>query len=140
VGRAATCATPAERESIASGPAPGLVAGPSRAAHRRSRTSYCAWRRATNAVTTRSHALGHPRESQEALDALASGYARTGALQIAEVHAWRGERDRAFEWLERAYAQRDGGLTWLKTDPLRRGVRDDARFAALLRKLKLPSD
>ena len=40
------------------------------------------------------------------------------AYQIAEVYAWRGEKDKAFEWLDRAYAQRDGGLSFIKADPL----------------------
>ena len=41
----------------------------------------------------------------------------TAAYQIAEVYAYRGEVDRAFEWLERAYAQRDSGLSQIKGDP-----------------------
>ena len=40
------------------------------------------------------------------------------AYQIAAVYAFRGEADRAFEWLDRAYVQRDGGLTEMKGDPL----------------------
>jgi serine/threonine-protein kinase len=86
------------------------------------------------------HALGRARESQEALDALIAGHARSAAYQIASVHAFRGERERAFEWLERAYAQRDGGMAWLKSDQLLRGLRGDPRFTALLRKLNLPVD
>jgi serine/threonine-protein kinase len=85
------------------------------------------------------HDLGHARESQAALEALVAGYAEGGAYQIAQVHAWRGERDRALEWLGRA-AELDAGIFWIKTDPILRKVRDDPRFAELLRKLKLPVD
>jgi hypothetical protein len=38
----------------------------------------------------------------------------------------------AFEWLNRAYAQRDGGLVDIKVDPLLRSLHGDPRYAALL--------
>jgi serine/threonine-protein kinase len=60
------------------------------------------------------------------------------AYQIAEVHAFRGEDDLAFEWLERAYAQRDVLVTTIKGDRLMGGLVGDPRYKALLRKLKLP--
>jgi hypothetical protein len=51
---------------------------------------------------------------------------------VAEVRAWRGERDQANAWLERARAQRDPGLSWLKSDPLFGKVRGEPRYAAFL--------
>jgi TolB-like protein/Tfp pilus assembly protein PilF len=84
------------------------------------------------------HALGRHRESDAALAALKSKHAGEMAYQIAEVHAFRGEDDLAFEWLERAYDQRDGGVAQIKRDPLLRGLVGDPRYKALLRKLKLP--
>jgi hypothetical protein len=57
---------------------------------------------------------------------------------VAQVHAARGDRDRAFEWLERAYANKDGALRFLKYSWTLRPVKDDARYAALLRKMNLP--
>jgi hypothetical protein len=50
----------------------------------------------------------------------------------------RGEADLAFEWLERAYAQRDGGLLDIKGSRFLRGLAGDPRYEAFLRKLKLP--
>jgi hypothetical protein len=47
--------------------------------------------------------------------------------------------DRAFEWLERAYAQRDGGLAQLKGDPLLKSLERDPRYAAFLKKMRLPA-
>jgi serine/threonine-protein kinase len=82
--------------------------------------------------------LGHARESQQAHDRLSGESAAGGAYQIAEVHAWRGDRDRAFAWLDRAAAQNDGGLNFLKLDPLISPLRTDPRYAALLAKLGLP--
>jgi adenylate cyclase len=84
------------------------------------------------------HTLGHRAAADEALRALTTRFAHNGAYQIATVHAWRGERDAAFDWLERAWRQRDGGLVDIKYDPLLRPLRGDPRYAALLGKLKLP--
>ena len=76
--------------------------------------------------------------SQQALDELIAKYAAEGAYQVAGVYAWRGEKDKAFEWLERAYTQRDGGLESLKYDPFLGSLRSDPRYKAFLRKMKLP--
>jgi len=60
------------------------------------------------------------------------------SFQIAEVYGFREEADRAFEWLERAYAQRDGGLAQMKGDPLLKSLERDPRYAAFLKKMRLP--
>jgi TolB-like protein/tetratricopeptide (TPR) repeat protein len=84
------------------------------------------------------HALGRRSESDAALAALKSKYGGEAAYQIAEAHAFRGETDLAFEWLERAYDQRDGGVAEIKGDRLMRGLAGDPRYKAFLKKLKLP--
>jgi tetratricopeptide (TPR) repeat protein len=86
------------------------------------------------------HALGHKIESQQALDALIAKGAAGWAYQIGEVYAWRGENDKAFEWLERAYTQRDSAIPGLKVSPIIQfsNLPKDPRYAALLRRLKLP--
>jgi TolB-like protein len=89
-------------------------------------------------IAMAEHTLGHAKESQQALDELIAKYAHVSAYQIAEVYAWRGEPDKAFEWLERAYAQEDGGLSLIKTDLLLGSLWTDARFAAMVKKLGLP--
>ncbi len=89
-------------------------------------------------VAMAEHDLGHVRESQEALDALVASYALTNAYQIAEVYAWRGQRDEAFNWLERAYTQHDGTLVHIKFDPLLAKLRADPRYSAMLAKMGLP--
>jgi len=90
-------------------------------------------------VAMAEHSLGHVRESQQALDAEIAAYSQGAAYQIAEVYAWRGEKDKAFQWLDRAYAQKDGGLTFVKVDPTLASITGDPRFAALLKKLGLPA-
>ena len=94
------------------------------------------WREAGSAVC--EYSLGHAAQSQRALDELIARYAHESAYQVAEVYSWRGEKDKAFEWLDRAYEQRDGGLSQIKADLLVESLRSDARFAAMVRKLGLP--
>jgi TolB-like protein/Flp pilus assembly protein TadD len=84
------------------------------------------------------YTLGRREESDRALKKLIATYQNDCAFQIAEVYAYRGETDKAFEWLDRAYRQRDPGTPELKTDPLMRSLRQDPRFAELLGKMHLP--
>jgi hypothetical protein len=83
-------------------------------------------------------ALGREREADEALAEHIKRFQNVGAFQVAEIYAFRGDVDRAFERLDRAYAQRDPGLAELKGDPLLKDLEKDPRYAALLKKLKLP--
>jgi TolB-like protein/DNA-binding winged helix-turn-helix (wHTH) protein/tetratricopeptide (TPR) repeat protein len=58
---------------------------------------------------------------------------------IAEDYALAGEKDKAFEWLERAYEAREGGeLTLLAVDPVWKNLHGDPRFSDLLRRIGLP--
>jgi serine/threonine-protein kinase len=61
------------------------------------------------------------------------------AYQIAQVYAVRGEKDKAFEWLQIAFDNHDGGMPSLLVDPLLRGLRDDARYKNLVVKVGLPT-
>jgi len=84
------------------------------------------------------HALGRAAEADAAVAEFIKDYGETMAFQIAEVFAYRGESDRAFEWLERAFQLRDSGLADIKNDPLLKRLKGDRRYAALLKKLRLP--
>jgi hypothetical protein len=84
------------------------------------------------------HSLHDDTQSKSALGVLTTKLGDRWAYQIAEVHAWLGERDAAFEWLQRAYTQRDGGLIQVKYDRLLVSLRGDARYRALLRQMNLP--
>lgn len=60
------------------------------------------------------------------------------AAQIAYVHAYRGETNATFEWLERAYAQKDSGLPYIRTYGfLMQKVAADPRYSAFLRRMQL---
>ena len=74
------------------------------------------------------HAAGKKKEADAALAEYIEKYQNEVAFQIAEIYAYRGETDKAFEWLERAYKQRDGGLSIMKGDPLLRSLERDPRW------------
>jgi TolB-like protein/DNA-binding winged helix-turn-helix (wHTH) protein/Flp pilus assembly protein TadD len=84
------------------------------------------------------HALGRERDSSAALADLIAKHDTDWAYQIAQAYAFRGESDKSFEWLERAYKQRDGGLPLIKTEPLFKNLRHDSRYTELLKKMRLP--
>jgi serine/threonine-protein kinase len=79
-------------------------------------------------------------ESDAALAELIKRASETGAYQIAEVYGYRNDKDRAFEWLERARQQRDAGIPGLRPDPLLTNLRGDPRWDAFLRKIGLADD
>jgi len=62
------------------------------------------------------------------------------AVDIALIHIGLGEKDRAFQWLEKAYEDHDGWLAWLKVDPVFDGLRQDPRFFTLLAKVHLEAN
>jgi adenylate cyclase len=51
------------------------------------------------------------------------------------VYAGLGDKDKAFEWLEKAYQERSDTLAWFRNDPESKGLQSDPRFAALMRKV-----
>jgi len=85
------------------------------------------------------HALGRKPEADQALSEFATRSSQKSAFYIAEVHAFRGELNQAFEWLDRAYQQREISCTWVKTEPLLKNLWPDPRFKAFLRKMNLPA-
>lgn len=82
------------------------------------------------------HALGREKESDAALSELIARYHEP--TMVAEVYASRNQPDKAFEWLDRAYARHDDSLITTKVEPLLKSLHNDPRFAALLKKLNLP--
>jgi TolB-like protein len=79
-------------------------------------------------------------ESDAALNELIKNEAETAAFQVAEAYAYRGDKDKAFEWLDRARRQRDPGLGNLLKDPLLENLRNDPRWNAFLHKMGLAND
>ena len=86
------------------------------------------------------HSLGRGAESKSALEQMIAAFGHGGAFQIAEVYAWRGEKDLAFEWLEKAWAQHDAGIMLVKSSYFLRSLHGDPRYRAWLSRVKLPLD
>jgi tetratricopeptide (TPR) repeat protein len=85
------------------------------------------------------YALGRKKEADAALSELIEKYRASTAYQIAEVYSFRNQSDEAFEWLDRAYTQRDDDLIVTKVDPFLKNLHNDPRYAAFLKKLNLPT-
>jgi hypothetical protein len=85
------------------------------------------------------YALGRKADSNAQLSAFTRDQANDDAYDIASAHAYRGERDEAFRWLERAYRQKDPGLYLIKGDLLFLKYESDLRFRAFLSKMNLPN-
>jgi TolB-like protein len=85
------------------------------------------------------HALGRRPQSDAALARAKGARGEFDPVNIAVVHAYRGEVNQAFEWLDKAIAARNITLVHtLAHEPLLGSLRADARYSALLRKMQLP--
>jgi serine/threonine protein kinase/TolB-like protein len=82
--------------------------------------------------------LGRYTDADASLKLLIDQYADLNAYAIARAFALEAKTEPAFHWLDRAYRQRDVGLSMLKADHLLHGLRDDPRFGNLLARMKLP--
>jgi tetratricopeptide (TPR) repeat protein len=91
------------------------------------------WRLMGEAVVF--HALGRNAESDTALAELERAWPKDAAYNIAYIHAWRGENDLAFEWLEKAAQNKDPGLAEVAAQRYFGGLHQDARWLPFLRKL-----
>jgi TolB-like protein len=90
------------------------------------------------------HELGNAGASDAALQKLieccGGGEPPSADYQIAQVYAIRGEIDHAFEWLEVAYDNRDGGLSGVATTRAFSILHDDPRWEPFLDKMGLPHE
>ena len=81
------------------------------------------------------HALGRKTESDAALAEMIQKYENEAAWNIAYVCAFRGEPDRAFEWLEKAIVYRDPGLSLTAVQWTFSNIHQDPRWLPFLRKI-----
>jgi TolB-like protein/Flp pilus assembly protein TadD len=86
-----------------------------------------------------SQEWGTPEESTRDLDAFVGRFGERDPYNVAKLYAWRGEGDRAFEWLDRAL-RRDVVMDEVKTDWTFQKVAQDPRFKIVLRRAGLPVD
>ena len=84
-------------------------------------------------------AIGQQKQSDAALKELIAKYSTRKAFWVASVYAFRNQRDEAFEWLDRAYAQREDDVANMKFWPMLKNLRSDPRYSAFLNKIHLPT-
>jgi TolB-like protein/Tfp pilus assembly protein PilF len=84
-----------------------------------------------------AHTLHGDRDAADAALAELKAAPEANAYWIARLYAARGNKAAAFEWLNKACSERQHGCDLLRSDRFLRGLRDDARYAALLSRLKL---
>lgn len=83
--------------------------------------------------------IGGDRSAADAaLKTLIEKYANGWAYQIADVYALRDDAKATFEWLDRAWNNRDPGISGLLSDPFILRFKDDPRLAAFCRRVGLP--
>jgi serine/threonine protein kinase/Flp pilus assembly protein TadD len=85
------------------------------------------------------YAAGKEKEADRILKGFIKKYQNVDAFQIAEIYAYGGNKDKAFDWLRRAYDQRDGGLAQIEGDPMLRNIQNDPRYMLFMQRMKLPS-
>jgi TolB-like protein/DNA-binding winged helix-turn-helix (wHTH) protein/Tfp pilus assembly protein PilF len=83
-------------------------------------------------------ATGHQSDADKAFKTLRDKFANSNAYDVAVVYAYRGDRDLALQWLERAYTQHDPSLPELLCEHFLKDLALDPRFMALKRKMNLP--
>lgn len=84
-----------------------------------------------------NHSLGRTADSDAALKQLVEMQSSGSAYQLAQIHAYRGEIDAGFEWLERAGVTNDSGMMFARVDPLLANLRADSRWDRLLARYRL---
>ena len=80
------------------------------------------------------HALGRKADSDAAIAALIAKYEKETPFYIATIYAFRGETDKAFEWLDKAVQYGDTSLSEIISEPLFQRIRSDSRWLPFLRK------
>ncbi len=83
------------------------------------------------------HSLGRYEEAGLALQQYKAQYPSGADYQIATIYAWHGKPDQAFNWLEIAFENRDGGIAQLLADPFIVSLHSDPRWEPLLQKVGL---
>ena len=83
------------------------------------------------------HHLQQREEAVATLQTLISTMGESASYQIGAVYAQWGDADNAMSWLERGYVIRDPGLQYIGAETMFGPIRDDPRFQAFLRKMKV---
>jgi len=86
------------------------------------------------------YALGQAAESDAALAELIDKYEQEAAYSIAYTLAFRGEADRAFEWLDKAVQNNDPSLPEITLENMFANIHDDPRWLPFLESIGMAPD
>jgi len=86
-------------------------------------------------VAAAYYAVGRKADSDAALSALIGKLGTEAPYNIAYIYAYRGEADKAFEWLDKAVQYKDGGLSEIIYESFFDKIRGDPRWLPFLRKI-----
>jgi TolB-like protein/DNA-binding CsgD family transcriptional regulator/Flp pilus assembly protein TadD len=81
------------------------------------------------------YALGREDEYRATLDELIERWGEQRPAEVAQVYAWTGESDRAFEWLDKAAKHGHQHFAYIVTEPLFAKLCDDARWLPFLERI-----
>jgi len=93
------------------------------------------WQRAMSAIVL--HSLGRHEEERPIRQTMIDEYSQTWAFGIVLTYAWHGNLDKAFEWLDVAFEQRDPYMTQLIFNPWLATLHDDPRWEVILDRMGL---
>lgn len=93
------------------------------------------WRRYARILSLT--ALKRSGEADSLLQEMIIEHGHDAAYQVAEIHAFGGDVDAAFDWLDRAYRQRDGGMSELIGNYFLSNLENDVRWGELLVRVSL---
>ncbi len=82
---------------------------------------------------------GQPEKARKLIEELQAGSQpeHLAPYHLAMIYFGLGEKDKAFDWLDKACEQHSTQLFWIKTVPDLDSVRSDPRFQAILRRMNL---
>ncbi len=82
--------------------------------------------------------LNRTTESDQLLVDFISKYGQTDLANIARIYAYRGEKDKSFEWLNKAYEHPDTSLLEVLIMPDFKPMHNDPRWHEIIRRMDLP--
>jgi Flp pilus assembly protein TadD len=83
------------------------------------------------------HALKEKKMADSLLNSFVNAYHKEWPYLIAELYAFRNEKEESLSWLEKAYSQNDSWLTWIKGDPLLKNIWKEPGYISILKKMNL---
>jgi tetratricopeptide (TPR) repeat protein len=93
------------------------------------------WQQAMSAIVL--HSLERHEEEGQIRHSMVDKYSQSWAFGIVLTYAWHGDSDKAFEWLDIAFEQKDGYMTQLIFNPWLASLHDDPRWPQIVDRMGL---